>query len=519
MSTDPFTGDCYAGWRHRAAAFLLALACSACSGGATADTLDPKIIEAAAGSPATLGTDGVVRIGWARDDVNVKVDGMAFPPAAGLGSWAAFTQTDASAMVMGDNVVFRDEVDALIDAAFAHGLEITALHNHFFYDDPIVYFMHVGGHGEPDALARGVKAMWDAAREIRRQHPVPVDRFGGLIPQPGEGRINPVRIEQVIGADATINAGGVVKITLGGEARMHGKDFGASMGLTTWAAFSGSDELAAMDGDFAMRAEEVTPVLRALRQADIHVVALHNHMIGETPAFYFVHFWDVGPTETLAAGFKAALDAQAQVGLTATPARRWAFDEVETGAIPDGWRIEGTKQRGALAEWAVQARSDAPSLPNALVLSDPKDNAGSAFNLSWTGDIEFSDGVIEVSVKAGSGREDQGGGPIWRVQDKDNYYVARWNPLEDNFRLYTVRQGSRKMIESANVQADPEAWHRIRIVHDGDEIRCFFDDRALFTVRDGTFPSPGGVGLWTKADAATSFDDFIVMARKPGTDD
>ncbi|MGE0337264.1 MAG: DUF1259 domain-containing protein [Gammaproteobacteria bacterium] len=517
MRSDHFTSDFSTGWRQRVAAFVLAAACSGCGTDATAQTLDPKVIEAAAGTAATLSTDGVVRIGWSRNDVDVTVDGMAFPPAAGLGSWAAFTETDHGVMVMGDNVVFRDEVDAVIDAAFAHGLEITALHNHFFYDEPIVYFMHVGGQGEPAALARGVKAMWDAARAIRRETPEPADRFGGPIPQPGEGRIDPGPIEQIIGADATVNAGGVVKVTLGREARMHGKDFGASMGLTTWAALSGSDELAAMDGDFAMRAEEVTPVLRALRQADIHVVALHNHMMGETPAYYFVHFWGVGSTKTLAAGFKSALDAQAQVGLAATRTHRWDFDDVEIGAIPDGWRIEGTNQRGALAEWSVQARSDAPSSPNALVLSDPKDNTGSTFNLSWTDTVELSDGVIEVSVKADSGREDQGGGPIWRVQDKDNYYIARWNPLEDNFRLYTVKQGSRKMIESAKVEVDPKAWHQIRVEHHGDEIRCFFDGRALFTARDSTFSEPGGVGVWTKADAATSFDDFIAAPRETGT--
>jgi len=519
MSSNHFTGDYSTGWSHRVAAFVLAAACSACSVDATAQALDPKVIETAAGSATTLSTDGVVRIGWTRDDVDVKVDGMAFPPAAGLSSWAAFKETDYGVMVMGDNVVFRDEVDAVMDAAFAHGLEVTALHNHFFYDVPIVYFMHVGGHGEPAALATGIKAMWDAAREVRRGNPVPADRFGGPIPQPGEGQIDPVPIEQIIGADATVNAGGVVKVTLGREARMHGKDFGASMGLTTWAAFSGSGELAAMDGDFALRAEEVTPVLRTLRQADIHVVALHNHVIGETPAYYFVHFWAVGPTETLAAGFKAALDAQVQVGLSATTTRRWDFDEATPGAPPPGWLIEGTNQRGPLAEWAVQSRPDAPSPPNVLVLTDPKDGAGGTFNLSWTNNVQFSDGVIEVSVKAGSGREDQGGGPIWRVQDKDNYYIARWNPLEDNFRLYTVKQGSRKMLESAKVQTDPKAWHRIRIEHDGDEIRCYFDGRALFTVRDGTFPDPGGVGVWTKADAATSFDDFIVMARESRTDD
>lgn len=278
--------------------------------GAAPPALDPKVIEEASGAQATVATDGVVRIGWSRDDVKVAVDGMAFPPPAGLGSWAAFTAAEHGALVMGDTVVFRDEVDAAIDAAFAHGLEVTALHNHFFYDEPQVYFMHVAGEGDPAVLARGVKAMWDAIREVRGKSPQPADRFPGPIPQPGEGRIDPEPIERITGLKAAVLPGGVVKVTAGREAAMHGATLGASMGLTTWAALSGADDLAAMDGDFAMSAEEVAPVLRALRQANVHVVALHNHMIGEEPGYSFVHFWSVGPTRELARGFKAALDAQ-----------------------------------------------------------------------------------------------------------------------------------------------------------------------------------------------------------------
>jgi hypothetical protein len=113
----------------------------------------------------------VVRLGWPRTDVKVTLDGMPFPPAAGLGSWAAFTPARHGAMVMGDTVVFQDEVSPAMDAAVAHGLEVTGLHNHFFYDEPKVYFMHPGGTGEPDELARGVKAVLDAIRKCARSGP------------------------------------------------------------------------------------------------------------------------------------------------------------------------------------------------------------------------------------------------------------------------------------------------------------------------------------------------------------
>src|SRR3954464_3748401 len=132
--------------------------------------LDPEKIGAAAATKATA-KDGVVRLAWARADVPVTVDGMPLKPFAGLGSWAAFTATPHGAMAMGDTVVFEDEVDAAMDAAFAGGLEVTALHNHFFPEEPRVFFMHVGGTGDPEKLAAGVKAVWDAIKKVRADSP------------------------------------------------------------------------------------------------------------------------------------------------------------------------------------------------------------------------------------------------------------------------------------------------------------------------------------------------------------
>src|SRR5690242_6583900 len=147
--------------------------------------LDAGAIGRAAGTQTTTAPDGVVRIAWARSDVAVTVDGMPLRPFAGLGSWAAFAPAPHGAMVMGDTVVFQDEVDAAMDAAFAGGLEVTALHNHFFYDEPKVYFMHVGGSGEPEKLAAAVKGVWDAIKKVRADRPEPATRFGGEAPKAG----------------------------------------------------------------------------------------------------------------------------------------------------------------------------------------------------------------------------------------------------------------------------------------------------------------------------------------------
>jgi hypothetical protein len=275
------------------------------------DRLDAEGIASASGARATTTPDGVVRIAWPRTDVPVKVDGHPLKPFSGLGSWATFTKAPHGAMVMGDTVVFQDEVNPAIDAAFAAGLEVTGLHNHFFYDEPKVYFMHIGGRGEPEKLAAGVKSVWDAVKKVRAREKTPADAFEGMGPESGAVEAGP--IEAILGQKAQVQDG-VVKVTIGREGTMHGVKVGGSMGLTTWAAFVGGAKHANVDGDFIMAADEVQPVLRALRKADINIVALHNHMIGEQPAYYFVHFWGKGRAEDMARGLRSALDAQKAVG-------------------------------------------------------------------------------------------------------------------------------------------------------------------------------------------------------------
>ncbi len=278
---------------------------------AGAKGLDAEGIGAAAGVKATVTADGVVRLSWPRDDVPLKVDGVAVRPFAGVGSWAAFTSTKGGAMMMGDTVVFQDEVNPAMDEAFAQGLEVTAVHNHFLFDEPKVFFMHIGGHGKPEKLAAGVKAVWDAIKAVRKNSAQPAQGFGGAAV--ADGKLDAAPLEKVLGAKSD-SKDGIVKFTIARNGTMHGVKVGGSMGLTTWAAFMGSDAAAAVDGDFIMGASEIQTVLRALRGANINIVALHNHMVGESPAVYFTHFWGKGPAVELAKGIKAALDAQKTVG-------------------------------------------------------------------------------------------------------------------------------------------------------------------------------------------------------------
>jgi len=290
---------------------LLFLTDSALPMSARADNLDAAVITGAIGMHATTTANGVVRVAWPRK-VPVKIDGEPFPASAGIGAWAAFKATaHGKAIAMSDTAVFRDEVDAAMDAALAHGLKVTALHNHFFYDHPKVYFLHTEGKGDPKALAAAYRAMWNAIKAVRARHPEPAGAFAGLRAE--AGHLDTQRIKTITGLKAVEKPGGVVKVSKHRTGRFGDTSIGGAMGLGTWAAFVGSDKHASIDGDFIMTAAEVQPVLKALRYGGLHIVALHNHMIGEQPYFYFLHFWGTGAAVSLARAFRAGLNAQATV--------------------------------------------------------------------------------------------------------------------------------------------------------------------------------------------------------------
>lgn len=272
---------------------------------------DSAVIETATGVKGTRNdAEGVFKVSLPRTDLPVTVEGWRIPPFMGLTSWAAF-KADAMGMtmVMGDTVLFEDEVNPAMSAAFAHGLEVTALHNHFFFDDPRVFFMHLGGSGKVADLAGGVKAVWDAIAKVRADHLAVARQFvaQGL---PATDAISAAPLEKIIGAMSQQNAG-MVKFTIGREVRMaDGAIATKEMGVSTWAAFAGSDENAVVDGDFAATGAELQAVLRALRGDGINIVAIHSHMEDDTPHLLFAHYWGRGKAADLAASLKKALATQ-----------------------------------------------------------------------------------------------------------------------------------------------------------------------------------------------------------------
>ena len=273
-------------------------------------SLDGTQIEKIIGLKTTYnGKENVFKVSLPRNDVKVRIDGSAMPPFMGLTSWAAFTpKRGGRAMVMGDMVLMQDEVNAAMSAALDAGLEVTALHNHFFYDEPKVYFMHVGGEGELAKLATGVKAIFATVRDIRAKEPRPASAPRGK-PLPEESTIDAAALEKILGVKGQ-TSNGMFKAVWGRAARMHGTRIGGEMGVNTWAAFAGNDDDAIVDGDFAMAEGELQTVLRSMRRQGISIVALHSHMTEEHPRTLFLHYWGRGKAQDLASALRHTLDAQ-----------------------------------------------------------------------------------------------------------------------------------------------------------------------------------------------------------------
>jgi hypothetical protein len=248
--------------------------------------------------------ENVFKVSVPRDDLVVVIAGVKMVPAMGMTSWAAFKPVGKQVMVMGDMVLTEDQVNPVMSVALDNGLAVTALHNHFFWESPRLMFMHIEGVGKEADLAKAVGKIFaeikttSTAKDIMPKADI----------DPAHTNLDPQKIDQILEVKGTF-AKGVYKATLGRTTKMEGHSIGNTMGINTWAAFVGSDDQAAVDGDFAMHESEVQSVLKALRKGNINVVSIHQHMIGENPRIIFLHYWGIGSTEHLAKALKTALNA------------------------------------------------------------------------------------------------------------------------------------------------------------------------------------------------------------------
>lgn len=249
--------------------------------------------------------EGVFRVTFPRDDVKVAVDSWTMPPFMGLGTWAAFKETKNGAMVMGDTVLFEDEINPAMSVALENGLSVTALHNHFLFDHPKVYFMHIEGQGATDELAMAVGKVYDKIKEVRTANSQPQDSFGERS-LPEKNSISAAPLNDIFKLNGEVN-NGMVKFSLGHPATMDGVKIDNAMGVNTWMAFAGSDDDAIVDGDFAVTEDELQPALKAMRGGGINIVAIHSHMTHEQPRILFFHYWGRGPAKKLAEAIQGAL--------------------------------------------------------------------------------------------------------------------------------------------------------------------------------------------------------------------
>jgi hypothetical protein len=251
----------------------------------------------------------VLKVNIPRNDVHVTIANLAVPTPFGFGGWFAMTKGDGgNDVLMGDLVLLQEEVNPVMSALLDHGIEVTALHNHFFWETPRIYFMHIHGHGKPSELAEHIKP---ALELIGKSAPAPAPASA-----PAKTTLDTARIAKIVGHDGE-QSGAVYKITVGRDdigLKEMGAAINSRMGLNTWAAFYGTNEDAAIAGDVAMLENEVTPTLNALRSHGLDVVAIHHHMIGTQPVVIFLHYWGRGPVDKLATGFRAALDQAGKGG-------------------------------------------------------------------------------------------------------------------------------------------------------------------------------------------------------------
>ena len=250
--------------------------------------------------------DGVLKVNIPRNDLRVTISQRPAPTPFGFGGWVALTKGEGMDVMMGDLVLTEDEVNPVMSALLQNGLDVTALHNHFFWEQPRIFYMHVHGMGSAADLAKRVKPAIDLIDQAAKKTLSPASTPPALTSATLDG----AALAKIIGTPGE-QTGPVYKITLGRpdiNLREHGAPINARMGLNTWAAFAGTDSDAMVAGDVAMLENEVTPVLRSLRANGINVVAIHHHMTDVKPVVIFLHYYGTGPAAKLAQAVRGAVD-------------------------------------------------------------------------------------------------------------------------------------------------------------------------------------------------------------------
>jgi len=270
-----------------------------------ATPLDTLTIERIVGIKGKA-SNGEYKVTVPQHDLSIMVDNFKIIPAMGLGTWVAFTSSPDGAMVMGDIIITETDLKPVQQEVIKQGLTITAIHNHFVRNHPNVMYMHIGGSGSTEMMAQKAKAVLDKVKELRGGDP----SKGTASSETVANSLDTKKLDEILGYKAEMSKG-VYKYTIGRpdvKLTEHGVPVTSFLGFNTWAAFQGTPDKAAVAGDFTMLEDEVAPVIKALIENNIEVVAVHNHMVHEQPRIFFLHYWGIGNAEQLAKGLKTALD-------------------------------------------------------------------------------------------------------------------------------------------------------------------------------------------------------------------
>jgi hypothetical protein len=272
---------------------------------AQANAVDTATIEKVMGLKGKS-NNGEYKITVPQNDLSIEVDGFKIIPAMGLGTWIAFTPSKDGTMIMGDIILTETDLKPVQQEVIKQGLTISAIHNHFVRNRPNIMYMHIGGSGSVEIMAQKAKAILDKVKEVRGGDPAKGTASSDAV----TNTIDIKGLDAIIGYKGEMNKG-VYKYTIGRpdvKLTEHGAPVSTFLGFNTWAAFQGTPDHAAVAGDFTMLEDEVAPVIKALVENGIEVVAVHNHMTHEQPRIFFLHYWGVGNAEQLAKGLRAALD-------------------------------------------------------------------------------------------------------------------------------------------------------------------------------------------------------------------
>lgn len=266
--------------------------------------LDVKKIEELTGEKGVINKEEkAFKITVPRDDLTIDVNETKVPTGAGIASWVAFKKEGKETIIMGDLLLLQDQINPVITALLNNGLEITALHNHLLWENPRIMFMHIEGIGSTHKLAYAIGKVFSIMKETATK------KNDDKLPTVDSSKtsLDATKLDAILDLKGTLE-NNVYKIVVGREAKVDGFKVGKTMGINAWAAFTGSEDLAMLDGDIPVTKEELQKLLTTLNKNKLSITAIHQHMVGEEPHYLFVHFYGVGKANNLAKAIRTALD-------------------------------------------------------------------------------------------------------------------------------------------------------------------------------------------------------------------